>query len=347
MWIKRFKDGCEEVTDLPRTGRPSVREKKVQQVAASIGEDRHKTIPQISREVELSQTSVQRILTKDLKLTKIAAKFVPHMLNDRQRAHRARICRQNLESVRTEKYFLEKIITGDECWVSLYENQTKIESCEWVYRGDPHIRPIKALRSPSPRKVMLILFCDFSGPLLIHFVPKKETVDSDCYISVLKLLKDRIRHKRPGMWAGGADGQTDRDFYLHHDNASPHVSAPTLGFIGNSNIRLLPHPQYSPDLAPCDFFIFPYMKKQLRGRRFPNLESLKAEVTQILKSMNSNLFEMAIRNLAVRWKKCEAVEGHYFEGWKLEIDDISEAEVTTEESASEPETDVESQSTDE
>ncbi len=56
--------------------------------------------------------------------------------------------------------------------------------------------------------------------------------------------------------------------------------------------------------------------------------------------MNSDLFEMAIRNLAVRWKKCEAAEGHYFEGRKLEIYDISEAEVTSEESATEPDSDA-------
>ena len=93
--------------------------------------------------------------------------------------------------------------------------------------------------------------------------PKDETVDSDYYVSVLKMLKDRIQHKCPGMWEGGADGQTDLDFYLHHDNASPHVSAMTLGFIGNSNICLLPHPQCSPDLVPCDFFVFPYLKKQI------------------------------------------------------------------------------------
>ncbi len=116
------------------------------------------------------------------------------------------------------------------------------------------------------------------------------------------------------------------------------MSAPTLGFIGSNNIKLLPHLQYSPDLAPCDFFIFPYLKKKLRGRRFANLEALKVEIKRVLTTMSEDLFEMAIRNLAVRWKKCEATEGHYFEGCKLEIDDISEAEVTTEESASEPDT---------
>ncbi len=204
MWLKRFGAGNDNIKDHPRSGQPSRRQGKVQQIAAAVGEDHRKTLAQLSREVDLPATSVQRVLTKDLNLTKIAPKFVPHILNDRQHAHRVAICQQNLESVHTEKYFLEKIITRDECWVSCYENESKIESCEWVFRGEPRIRPIKALHSPSPKKVMLILFCDFSGLLLIHYVPKNETVDSDYYIAVLKKLKDRIRHKRPGMWQGGA-----------------------------------------------------------------------------------------------------------------------------------------------
>ena len=87
---------------------------------------------------------------QDFRLTKISAKFVPHILNDRQRAHHVHMSRQNLDSVRTKKYFLEKIISGDECWVSCYKNETKIVSCKWVYRGETRIHLIKALRSTSP-----------------------------------------------------------------------------------------------------------------------------------------------------------------------------------------------------
>ncbi|UYV84325.1 hypothetical protein LAZ67_X001847 [Cordylochernes scorpioides] len=42
---------------------------------------------------------------------------------------------------------------------------------------------------------------------------------------------------------------------LHHGNARPHTSAQTLDFLANSGVQLVTHPTYSPDLAPCDFFI--------------------------------------------------------------------------------------------
>jgi hypothetical protein len=39
----------------------------------------------------------------------------------------------------------------------------------------------------------------------------------------------------------------------------------------------IPHPPYSHDLAPCDFFLFPKMKLKLKGRRFDTTEEIQAE----------------------------------------------------------------------
>lgn len=52
---------------------------------------------------------------------------------------------------------------------------------------------------------------------------------------------------------------------LHHDNAPAHTAAATREFLASEGVQLMSHPLYSPDLAPCDFFLFPHVKKQLRG----------------------------------------------------------------------------------
>jgi len=44
----------------------------------------------------------------------------------------------------------------------------------------------------------------------------------------------------------------------------------------------VPHPAYSPDLAPCDFYMFPKMKLRLKGRRFISIEEIQAELQQVL-----------------------------------------------------------------
>ncbi len=329
MWFKRFKEGNDRVVDLPRSGRPNTRHKRLQEVVVAVERDRRKTVRQVSQEAGLPKTSCHRVMTADLKMAKISPKFVPHVLTENQARHRKHLSELNLDSVRNEKRFLETIISGDETWISLFENNTKIESCEWVKPGETgsRIRPIKALRCTSTRKCMLILFHDIDGVLLSEFVPRNQTVNADYYVQILKKLKDRIRHKRPGMWSGGRDGETDHDFKLHHDNVLPHVAAKTLAFLGENNIQMVPHPQYSPDLAPCDFFVFPYLKKELRGRRFPNLKAAQDEVRRIVtKQMTPEMFGYAIRMMAYRWKKCVAAEGQYFEGKKIVVEPPSEAE---------------------
>ncbi len=175
-------------------------------------------------------------------------------------------------------------------------------------------RPQKALRQRATRKTMLVLFFDTAGPVHIEFVPPGETVDTDLWLAILHNLRDSIRRKRPIMWNRGFDGNTQRDFILHFDNVSSHVSVPALAYYGEQNIRLLAHPAYSPDLAPCDFWAFPTLKSHLRGTKFRNLDLLQAEAQRVLRSILAEEYQSAIYDMAVRWSKCVQADGHYFEG---------------------------------
>jgi hypothetical protein len=47
-------------------------------------------------------------------------------------------------------------------------------------------------------------------------------------------------------------------------------------------MAIIPHPPYSPDLAPCDFFLFPKMKFKLRGCWFDPIEEILAELQTVL-----------------------------------------------------------------
>ncbi len=257
-------------------------------------------------------------------MRKRSAKFIPHHLTDANKRMRKELSLQNLDNVRHMPHYLDRIISGDETWVSLYHQETKFESCQWTEKGGP--RPVKIRKSNSVRKTMLLLFHDAYGVLLAEFLPQGETIDSDFYCAVLGRLKERIRKKRPSLWARDANG--DRTFWLHHDNATPHTSNPTLALIGESGINLVPHPPYSPDLAPCDFAIFPFLKQQLTGQRFANLEEVQQRVRNVLRNADPTVFFNAIRSMAIRWKKCATVQGDYFEGQGVAILDVSEAETT-------------------
>ncbi len=66
----------------------------------------------------------------------------------------------------------------------------------------------------------------------MDFLPCNETMDSEYYCALLKKLKDRIHHQRPGMWKGGVSGETDWDYFLLQDNAGVHTSNETIVFFG-------------------------------------------------------------------------------------------------------------------
>ena len=60
--------------------------------------------------------------------------------------------------------------------------------------------------------------------------------------------------------------------FTPHDNARPHVSYQTKDAIRRLGFECLPHPPYSPDLAPSDYWLFGEMKRPLRGIRFSDFK---------------------------------------------------------------------------
>ena len=141
--------------------------------------------------------------------------------------------------------------SGDESWVYGYDVETKVQSSQWTSKTSP--RPKKACQVRSKIKVLLEVFFDASGVVHHDYLPEGSTVNQTYYIEVLKRLRDAIRRKRPELWRSG-------DWFFHHDNAPAHSALRTREFLAKHSITVLPHPPYSPDLAPCDFFLFPCSK---------------------------------------------------------------------------------------
>jgi hypothetical protein len=79
-------------------------------------------------------------------------------------------------------------------------------------------------------------------------------------------------------------------WFLHHDNAPSHTSFAVRKFLSQHNITKPPHPPYKPDLAPCDFFLFPKLKNHLKGHNFGTVENVEAAVTRALNNISSEEF---------------------------------------------------------
>ncbi len=167
---------------------------------------------------------------------------------------------------------------------------------------------------------MLTTFFDCNGLILHEFAPVGESIGTEEYCATLGCLREQIRHKRPHLWVMREDGY--RQFLLHHDNVTPHTSTITLATIGETNMDMLAHPPYSPDLAPNDYFLYPLLKSRMRGNAYRNIPQVQEAVVQILRDIAQDKFEDAIKELPVRWAKCVKAEGDYFEGDGIEIPDF-------------------------
>ena len=75
-------------------------------------------------------------------------------------------------------------------------------------------------------------------------------------------------------------------------------------------IKTVLHPPYSPDLAPCDFCLFP----KLRDSRYETIEEIKEAVTKVIDTLTQEDFHGALQKFLEQYNKCIAVGGHYFEG---------------------------------
>ena len=78
--------------------------------------------------------------------------------------------------------------------------------------------------------------------------------------------------------------------------------------------EILRHPPYSPDLSPCDFDLFPQLKKPMRGTRYNDLDELKEAVAIEVRHINSGCLATGIAQLPGRWKSVIEHRGHYIEG---------------------------------
>jgi transposase len=123
---------------------------------------------------------------------------------------------------------------------------------------------------------MLIDFFDTEGIVRAEFVPRGTTVNSEYYKGLLERIRNNVRRKRPETWKNV--------FLLHHDNAPCHTPLVIRQFLADKVITVRPHPPYSPDLAPCDFWLFPKIKLTIKGNRFHTIPEIEAAKKEFLRA---------------------------------------------------------------
>ena len=165
------------------------------------------------------------------------------------------------------------------------------------------IRPKKARQSKSTHKLLMIPFIYSTGMIYMHWVPTGQTVNKEYYVEAVREFRKRFLGKRPAFFKSG-------QWHFQQDNAPVHNSILVTDYLTKMGIKTLPQPSYSPDLAPCDFWLFP----KLRGCRYETIEEMKEAVTKVIDRLTQEDIHGNFLKLLERYNKCIAAEGDYFEG---------------------------------
>ena len=177
----RYENGYKSVMEEQRSGRPtSITSQKVQEIKELLDQDRRITVREVSQWVDCSIGTVHTIIHENLNMRRLCSRWIPKMLLECQKAQRVESCWRFVQRFEREgEYFLCRIVTADETWISLYELELKEQSTMWKTPGSPSPKKFKVSR--SRKKQMFIMFFNIHGIIFSNAVPQGQSVTANYY----------------------------------------------------------------------------------------------------------------------------------------------------------------------
>ncbi len=291
-WWLRFSKADYRLTDEPRSGRP--REIDLDELQEIVKEDPRLTTACIAYKLGCDQSTISRYLSQ-LGFRYVLSVWVPHDLTPEQKTNRLDIC-TNLLTKHRRFDWLNNLITGDEKWV-LYVNHSRKR--HWIGLQE------QQLLTPKPelhaQKVMLSVWWGVHGIVNWELIPANSTVTAEVYCAQLQKVKSKLECERPRL----------EKIYFLHDNARPHIAKSVRQKLIEFGWELLPHPAYSPDLAPTDYYLFQALSNSLRDVAFDDRADLETHLINFFTSQPEEFFRKGIHSLAARWQTVVDTDGEY------------------------------------
>ena len=145
-----------------------------------------------------------------------------------------------------------------------------------------------------------------SSPLVQYMCKSVQSSFDNCSINTVYSCRLKLKWLGKGLLSLTKYGPISRTAVYLVYNASSHKAAIVREYLKQEKIVELPHPPYSPDLAPCDFFLFPLNQNTRKN--------LGSAIFQCLNSIHRKDYENAFENWIKRLKLCVSHAGEYFEG---------------------------------
>jgi len=179
--------------------------------------------------------------------------MVPKILLAEQKTTSKDICSDRLQRTQKEPNLLELVITCVDVIRLWYLRMTWKQNDNQCTGNHQTLQQRNTSHEPLEFQDHADSFLRYPGLCDGTVGSQGQNVNHHYYIEILIKLRERVRRIRPGLWRNG--------WIYHQDNAPSQNDLSVKRFLASKNVAVLAHPlPYSPDLAPCDLFLFPKPK---------------------------------------------------------------------------------------
>lgn len=307
-WYEKFK-ATGSVADLPRSGRPRTSDDVVNAVQESVQRSPMKSLKRRSLELGVAKSTLHNILRKKVKARAYMLKFV-HNLIEEDCDMRKEFCERMLTRLNGDDgdALQSVILFSDEATFHL-SGKVNRHNCRIWGVVNPHEFDTHERNSPKVNVWCAVSMDHFIGP----FFFEEDSVNGACYLNMLQtFLVPELR--RLGII---------NEVHFQQDGAPPHFALEVREFLdGHFGERWIgrrgptPWAARSPDLTPCDYWLWGHVKTQVYAQKPTDLDDLKFKIRDVIQNIPDEQRQNAILGFKRRLQECLDVNGAQLEVWR-------------------------------
>lgn len=296
-WVTNFENGRTQIENLPRSGRPRVHQ-YIELVKRCIEEFPFSSTRSIAAQLNIDKNTVINILVNDLHREKRNARWIPHDLSPIQISERLSDSRTLLNMLNkfSSTQFMN-VVTCDESF--LYLNYFHEQA--YLLEGESVEIPKRMI---SDQKILIFTAFSGHGLHLLEVFPPKTRISSALMCNIILPKLDENIRKDLKL-------RKNQFINIHFDNAPSHNSIATKSKMNELRMNRLPHPAYSPDVSPNDFFLYGFVKNQLKGMMHSTVEELKSSLSKIIEKIDESTWKSVMKEWKERLNRVIDADGSY------------------------------------
>ena len=283
-------------------GRPGISEEKRSQIKEMFQTNPRRSLRDVAREVSLPHTTVWNVIRKQLNMFPYRLQIAQQLSHD-DKTNRLNFAQFLQAELVEDSHYLERIVFSDECSFSLGGAVNK-QNCR-IWGSE---RPDTVYESPQSTQSIMVWCALSKNEVIGPYFFENGNVTGDSYKRMLRYyLFPKLRNYPENM-------------IFQQDGAPPHFALPVRAYLDvkvpnrwMGRAGPIPWPARSPDLTPCDYFLWGYLKDQVFDDLPNTIPQLKTKISQAIATITPATLQKVYKNLENRLAFVIRQDGGHFE----------------------------------